>query len=289
MNFRLASSLLLLATAATSTTATAETTKSKASRYRIFPVRHRPKAGKATVGSTPVSTAVAKTSKALLPPLSVSMSVPSKAAKSKFAKVVKSKAVKCWKDDEQSVSMSLPTRALNVVGRFLDHSVSMSLSVSSKAAKSKVSKCLPEMSLSMSIPIPTMTPTTPFPSYYPTISPTLAPIRRQRMVCQSGDFVDALGNDCFWYEEPNVELGCETLRDDSGDQDLTNAEGKTPWDEVSASYTLHLVSFHCSTRTNTSTIIVFFFVTVLLLRRRSNGSRRSGNSGCFRFLHCHRS
>lgn len=243
MNFRLASSLLLLATAATSTTA--ETTKSKASRYRIFPVRHRPKAGKATVGSTPVSTAVAKASKALLPPLSVSMSVPSKAAKSKFAKVVKSKAVKCWKDDEQSVSMSmsLPTRALNVVGRFLDHSVSMSLSVSSKAAKSKVSKCLPEMSLSMSIPIPTMTPTTPFPSYYPTISPTLAPIRRQRMVCQSGDFVDALGNDCFWYEEPNVELGCETLRDDSGDQDLTNAEGKTPWDEVSASYTLHLVSF----------------------------------------------
>lgn len=240
MNFRLASSLLLLATAATSTTA--ETTKSKASRYRIFPVRHLPKAGKATVGSTPVSTAVAKASKALLPPLSVSMSVPSKAAKSKFAKVVKSKAVKCWKDDEQSMSMSisLPTRALNVVGRFLDQSVSMSLSVSSKAAKSKVSKCLPEMSLSMSIP--TMTPTTPFPSYYPTVSPTLAPIRRQRMVCQSGDFVDALGNDCFWYEAPNVELGCESLRDESTDQDLTNADGKTPWDEVSASYTHFILS-----------------------------------------------
>ena len=287
MNFRLASSLLLLATAATSTTA--ETTKSKASRYRIFPVRHRPKAGKATVGSTPVSTAVAKTSKALLPPLSVSMSVPSKAAKSKFAKAVKSKAVKCWKDDEQSVSMSMsmPTRALNVVmGRFLDHSVSMSLSVSSKAAK--VSKCLPEMSLSMSIP--TMTHTTPFPSYYPTIAPTLAPVRRQRMECRSGDFVDALGRDCFWYEEPNVKYGCESLlQAGSPDQDLANAEGKTPWDEVSASYTLHLFSFHCSTRTNTSTIIIFLFVTVLLLRRRGNGSGRSGYSGCFRFLHCHRS
>jgi len=51
------------------------------------------------------------------------------------------------------------------------------------------------------------------------------------MVCQSGDFVDPLGRDCFWYENPNVELGCESLRDSSSDVDLTNSEGKTPWDE----------------------------------------------------------
>ena len=51
------------------------------------------------------------------------------------------------------------------------------------------------------------------------------------MVCQSGDFVDVLGRDCFWYEEPNVQLGCESLRDDSLDVDLTNDDGLTPWDE----------------------------------------------------------
>jgi len=33
------------------------------------------------------------------------------------------------------------------------------------------------------------------------------------------------------YEHPNVELGCETLRDESTDVDLTNGDGKTPWDE----------------------------------------------------------
>jgi hypothetical protein len=31
------------------------------------------------------------------------------------------------------------------------------------------------------------------------------------------------------YEDPNIELGCESLRDESSN--LTNDDGKTPWDE----------------------------------------------------------
>jgi len=50
-------------------------------------------------------------------------------------------------------------------------------------------------------------------------------------VCQSGDFVDALGRDCFWYVPENIEQGCESLRDSSTDVDLTNDDGETPWDE----------------------------------------------------------
>ena len=79
---------------------------------------------------------------------------------------------------------------------------------------------------------------TEFPTYYPTMTPTVSPTnppttRRptQRMVCQSGAFVDALGRDCFWYVPENVEQGCESLRDDSSDVDLTNGDGQTPWDE----------------------------------------------------------
>jgi len=88
-----------------------------------------------------------------------------------------SKAVKCTKalDDDQSVSLSMPT-----------------LAKSGKTAK--MAKCLP-MSVSMSIDIVTAMPT-----YYPTYVPTAQPTTRrptQRMVCQSGDFVDALGRDCF--------------------------------------------------------------------------------------------
>ena len=79
---------------------------------------------------------------------------------------------------------------------------------------------------------------TNIPTYSPTLEPTTAPsaqpiTRRptQRMVCQSGAFVDALGRDCFWYVPENVEQGCESLRDSSTDVDLTNEHGETPWDE----------------------------------------------------------
>eukprot|EP00984_Skeletonema_dohrnii_P003929 scaffold1350_cov137-Skeletonema_dohrnii-CCMP3373.AAC.9 len=138
--------------------------------------------------------------------------------------------------------MSLSTP--DVVRRVLhdaNSSLSASFSMETKAAKSKMSKCLP-MSVSMSIE------TTAMPTYYPsyvptdeptdeptdvpTKAPTNAPTTRrptQVMVCQSGDFVDPLGRDCFWYEDPNVDLGCESLASSEGE--LTNDDGKTPWDE----------------------------------------------------------
>jgi len=103
------------------------------------------------------------------------------------AKSFKSKAVKCIKaiDDDQSVSLSMPT--LSKTG--------------------KRTKCIPTMSISMSIDVETAMPTY-YPTYSPSATPTSAPThaptaqpttRRptQRMVCQSGDFVDALGRDCF--------------------------------------------------------------------------------------------
>ncbi len=138
-----------------------------------------------------------------------------------------SKAAKCI---DQSVSMSVSTTGSS--------SLSASLSMESKAAKSKASKCHPMSVSSISMSIGTASIETAMPTYYPTYFPTHAPTpvpstRRptQRMVCQSGDFVDPLGRDCFWYEDPNIELGCESLRDASSDVNLTNSEGKTPWDE----------------------------------------------------------
>jgi len=161
-----------------------------------------------------------------------------------MVKSAKAKVAKCI---DQSVSMSLSTP--DVVRRVLhdaNSSLSASFSMETKAAKSKMSKCLP-MSVSMSIETTAM-PTTAMPTYYPTYTPTNVPTdeptdvpsqaptnapttRRptQVMVCQSGDFLDALKRDCFWYEAPHVELGCESLS--SSEVELTNEEGKTPWDE----------------------------------------------------------
>eukprot|EP00986_Skeletonema_menzelii_P006670 scaffold2532_cov79-Skeletonema_menzelii.AAC.31 len=207
MNFRVASFLL-----ATMATATASTTSSKA--YRLF--TPRPKAGKASDSADSVSEGslvTVKSSKTFSLSSSLLLS-PKTAKKSKMVKSIK--AAKCIID--QSVSMSMSTT--DVVRRVLHGNVthSVSLSMDSKSAKSKVAKCLP-MSVSMSIE-------TAMPTYYPTYSPTgRRPI--QRMVCQSGDFVDSQGNDCFWYEEPNIELGCESLRNGT---DLS-VGGKTPWDE----------------------------------------------------------
>lgn len=172
MNYRIAS--LLLATSMATATATA--TSSKA--YRIFSDPPRPKTAKAFPSSSSVSEESfipAKSSKLLS--LSSALPIPSaKTVKSKVGKMM-SKAVKCTKalDDDQSVSLSMPT-----------------LAKSGKTAK--MAKCLP-MSVSMSIDIVTAMPT-----YYPTYVPTAQPTTRrptQRMVCQSGDFVDALGRDCF--------------------------------------------------------------------------------------------
>jgi len=160
-----------------------------------------------------------------------------------MVKSAKAKVAKCI---DQSVSMSLSTP--DVVRRVLhdaNSSLSASFSMETKAAKSKMSKCLP-MSVSMSIETtamptyyPTYAPTdeptdvpTDEPTDVPTKAPTNAPTTRrptQVMVCQSGDFLDALGRDCFWYEDPNVDLGCESLASSEGE--LTNDDGKTPWDE----------------------------------------------------------
>ncbi|KAK1744571.1 hypothetical protein QTG54_005104 [Skeletonema marinoi] len=227
MNFSIAS--ILLATAAA---ASATTTSSKA--YRIFSVDPRPKAGKASnsvISVSEGSLVTAKSTKNLILSSSLPLSYNSKTGKQ--AKMVKSAKAKVAKCIDQSVSMSLSTP--DVVRRVLhdaNSSLSASFSMETKAAKSKMSKCLP-MSVSMSIE------TTAMPTYYPSYTPTdeptdvpsQAPTTRrptQVMVCQSGDFVDALGRDCFWYEAPNIELGCESLSSSEGE--LTN-KGKTPWDE----------------------------------------------------------
>ena len=218
MNFRIAS--LLLATMAT---ATASTTSSKA--YRLFSFDLRPKAGKAasdSAKSNSVSEGSLVTVKSAKNLISLSSSLPLSSKSTKKSKMVKSpKAAKCIIDQSVSMSMSTPDVVRRVLHGNVTHSVS--LSMGSKSAKSKVAKCIPTMSVSMSIETETEMPT-----YYPTYSPTIY-VRRpiQRMVCQSGDFVDSLGNDCFWYEEPNIELGCESLRNGT---DLS-VGGKTPWDE----------------------------------------------------------
>ena len=89
--------------------------------------------------------------------------------------------------------------SLSVSTTDIGRALSASLSMPSKAAKSKMAKCLPTMmSVSMSVE-------TAMPTYYPTYAPTTAsptgqPTTRrptQRMVCQSGDYVDSLGRDCF--------------------------------------------------------------------------------------------
>ena len=184
MNFRIASSLLL-ATAVTFSMATAMSTKSKA--YRIFPLYPRPKTWK-------VATTKSRGGKSSSSASEKSINAAKSTSKAAKSKVVKSNCI------EQSVSMSLSPNAIDVVGRFLGTHTTLSLSLmtqaNSKATKS--TKCLATMTQ-------TVPPSTYFPSYSPTLAPTTRPTTRrptQRMICQSGAFVDALGRDCFcehWF------------------------------------------------------------------------------------------